>query len=332
MFGLPLFAATTTSQQALLDIPILAWVVFIAAVIAMLLLDLFVINRKHEVPTIRKATIQSLGWISIGILTGLILWMIYGGVAGAEYFTGYVIEKSLSVDNIFVWSVVLGFFAIPGKYRHRILFWGVFGALILRFIFISAGVTLIENFEPMVLILGAVLIWSAIKLVRDGDDEMDVSESRSYKFFTKYIPTTKKLDGAKFFSRIEGPLKATPLFLCLLVVEVTDVIFAVDSVPAILAVARDPFIIFASNAMAILGLRSLYFLFDAIKDKFSRLNQGLAIILGGIGVKMILASDMHIGPLQMPGIHIPTWISLVAIFSILAASVIASIKWPKEEN
>lgn len=318
------FNVIAAADMAQLNIGLTAWGVFIAAVIGLLLFDLFVLNRKEEVPTIRKAAIQSLGWISLAILTGFIMWGVYGPGAGAEYFTGYIIEKSLSVDNIFVWSLVLTFFAVPRKYQHRVLFWGIFGALIMRFLFISVGVTLIERFEVMLIILGAMLIYSGIKLAKNDDDDMDVAQSKPYQFFTKFVPTTKKRDGHKFFSRIEGSLKATPLFLCLLVVEVTDVIFAVDSVPAILAVARDPFIIFASNVMAIMGLRSLYFLFDAIKDKFSRLNQGLAIILSGVGVKMLLSSD--IGPL--PGIHIATWISLVFIFSVLAASVAASILWP----
>lgn len=306
----------------LLQIGPWAWAIFIGFVSSLLLLDLLVFSRKTEAPTIRKAAIQSLCWIGIGILTGIVMWLYYGGVAGAEYFTGYVIEKSLSVDNIFVWSVVLGFFAVPRKYQHRVLFWGIFGALIMRFLFIVTGVALIERFTFIMLLLGAMLIWSGLKLLKDEDDDYDVAETKSYKFFTKYLPTTKARDGAKFFSRIEGPLKATPLFLCLLVVEVTDVIFAIDSVPAILAVARDPFIIFASNAMAILGLRALYFLFDAIKDKFNRLNQGLAIILSAVGIKMIASFF---------GVHTPVWWSLTFIGVVLAGSVIASIRWPKKE-
>jgi tellurite resistance protein TerC len=306
----------------LLQISPWAWAIFIAFVSSLLLLDLLVFSRKTEAPTIRKAAIQSLAWIGIGILTGMAVWLIYGGNAGAEYFTGYVIEKSLSVDNIFVWSVVLGFFAVPRKYQHRVLFWGIFGALVMRFIFIVAGVALIESFAVITLALGALLIWSGLKLLKDQDDDYNVAETKSYKFFTKYLPTTKKRDGAKFFSRMEGPLKATPLFLCLLVVEVTDVIFAVDSVPAILAVARDPFIIFASNAMAILGLRALYFLFDAIKDKFNRLNQGLAIILSAVGIKMIASFF---------GVHIPVVWSLIFIATVLAGSVYASVRWPKKD-
>lgn len=319
-------------MEAQLHVPLIAWVIFLIAVTVMLLLDLFVFNRKHTAPTIKSAAIQSSIWIAVGVLTGIIIFAVYGSVAGAEYFTGYVIEKSLSVDNIFVWSVVLGFFAIPRKYQHRVLFWGVFGALVMRFLFIVAGVALIERFEVVVVLLGLLLVYSGLKLLRSGVDEsVDVANSRSYKFFTKIIPTTKKLDEGKLFSRMEGALKATPLFVCLLVIEFTDVIFAVDSVPAILAVARDTFIIFASNAMAILGLRALYFLFDAIKSVFTRLNYGLAIILSGVGVKMILSSEFTIGPLHMPGLHLPTWISLVFVFVVLALSVLASIVWPEAE-
>lgn len=320
--SLTLWAAA--AETARLNISPMAWGVFLVAVVGLLLFDLFILNRKDAVPTIRRAAIQSAGWIILSILVGFLVWAIYGGVAGAEYFTGYIIEKSLSVDNIFVWSLVLAFFAVPRKYQHRVLFWGIFGALVMRFIFITAGVALLNQFEFLFLALGALLVYSGIKLLKDSDDDMDISQSKTYRFFTKYVPTTKRRDGRKLFSRVEGPLRATPLFVCLLVVEVTDVIFAVDSVPAILAVARDPFIIFASNTMAILGLRALYFLFDAIKDRFSRLNQGLAIILSGIGIKMLLS--------VLIGFHPPTWVSLVFIFIVLAASIVGSILWPVQDK
>lgn len=313
--------------------PIL-WLVFLAAVSAMLLVDLLVFNRKAHAPTIKEATKQSLVWIGLGVLTGLIVWAFMGTNAGAQYFTGYIIEKSLSVDNIFVWGLVLGFFAIPQKYRHRVLFWGIFGALIMRFLFIVTGVTLIQRFDFMVPLLGIVLLFSAVKILRSGDDDMvDVAETRSYKLFSKYIPVTKKLHGQHFFSRAEkGVLKATPLFLCLLVVEVTDVVFAVDSVPAILAVANDPFIIFASNAMAILGLRALFFLFDAIKDKFAYLGTGVAIVLAYVGIKMILSSHMNLGFVHLPGFHMPTVLSLSVIILVLGGSVIASMLWPPKDE
>lgn len=303
------------------------WTVFFVFVIGLLLIDLLVLNRKAHKISLREATKQSILWVSLGLIVGGIVWATMGASLGAQYFTGYVIEKSLSVDNIFVWGLVLGFFAVPQEYRHRVLFWGIFGALIMRFIFIFTGVAVINQFAFVIPILGLVLIWSAYKILKSGDDDdYDVENSKSYKLFTKYIPTTKKLDGQKFFSRIEGGiLKATPLFICLLVVEVTDVIFAVDSVPAILAISSDPFIIFASNAMAILGLRSLFFLFDAIKDKFEYLGTGVGVVLGYVGVKMILGSEFSIGQFHLPGYHIPTFLSLGVIVAVLSVSVIASI-------
>ena len=305
----------------------ISWLVFLVAVSAMLLVDLLVFNRKAHTPTIKEATKQSLAWVGLGILTGLIMWAFMGTNVGAQYFTGYIIEKSLSVDNIFVWGLVLGFFAVPQKYRHRVLFWGIFGALVMRFLFIIAGVTLIQTFDFMVPLLGIVLLWSAYKILRSSDSDLiDINQTRSYKLFSKYIPVTKKMHGQHFFSRSEnGVLKATPLFLCLLVVEVMDVVFAVDSVPAILAVANDPFIIFASNAMAILGLRSLFFLFDAIKDKFAYLGTGVAIVLAYVGAKMILSSHMEIGFMHFPGLYIPTSLSLAVIALVLGSSVAASI-------
>lgn len=312
----------------------LLWIGFIASVVAMLLIDLFVFNKvAHKIST-KEAAKQSAIWVGLGILLGVIVWITMGSNLGAQYFTGYIIEKSLSVDNIFVWGLVLGFFAVPEEYRHRVLFWGIFGALIMRFIFIVAGVAVINQFAFVIPLLGLVLIWSAIKILKsDDDDGYDVENSKSYKFFTKHIRTTKKLDGQKFFSRIEGGiLKATPLLLCLLVVEVTDVIFAVDSVPAILAVAQDPFIIFASNAMAILGLRALFFLFESIKDKFEYLGTGVAIVLGYVGVKMILGSHLDLGLFHLPGFHIPTVLSLLIIIVVLSGSVILSAIKNKKES
>lgn len=309
------------------------WGFFLTAVVAMLLVDLFVFNNKPHKITIKEATKQSAIWISLGILVGVVTWIALGANLGAQYFTGYVIEKSLSVDNIFVWGLVLGFFAVPQEYRHRVLFWGIFGALLMRFIFIVAGVAVINQFAFVIPLLGLVLLYSAFKILKSGDDDdYDVENSKAYKFFTKHIPTTKKLDGHKFFSRVEGGvLKATPLFLCLLVVEVTDVIFAVDSVPAILAVSSDPFIIFASNAMAILGLRSLFFLFDAIKDKFEYLGTGVGIVLAYVGTKMILGSEL-LEWFGLHPIHVPTFLSLGVIVAILTSSVLLSIRKNNKTN
>lgn len=312
----------------------LLWGIFLIGVTAMLLVDLLILNRKAHKPTVRESAIQSLIWIGISVAIGGVIWAVFGSSHGAQYFTGYVIEKSLSVDNIFVWGLVLSYFGIPDKYRHRVLFWGIFGAILMRFIFIAAGVQLINRFDILVPILGCVLLYSAVKILKSGDDDYDVSESKAYKFFTKYIPVTSKMYDGHFFvsdyrvakesgfkriSRQFGWL-ATPLFICLLVVEVTDVIFAVDSVPAILSISNDTFIIFASNVMAILGLRALFFLFEAIKDKFRYLGTGVAIVLAYVGVKMLLQSHFWF----LPGIHVNTLLSLGFIAGILGTSVLMS--------
>lgn len=302
----------------------LVWGLFLSSVTAMLLVDLLVLNRRPHKPTVRESTIQSLMWIGISVLIGGIIWALFGSNLGAQYFTGYVIEKSLSVDNIFVWGLVLAFFGIPDKFRHRVLFWGIFGAIVMRFIFIAAGVQLINRFDILVPILGLVLLYSAYKILRSGDDDYNVEESKAYKFFAKHLRVTDGLREGSFFTKEKGLLYATPLFLCLLVVEVTDVIFAVDSVPAILSVSNNTFVIFASNVMAILGLRALFFLFEAIKDKFRYLGPGVAIVLAYVGVKMLLQSHFGIGQFHLPGFHISTVLSLGVVTSILGGSVLLS--------
>ena len=310
-----------------------AWVVLLAIVVGGITLDLFVHRKKHEAQSIKQAALMTLMWVSIGAATGVAIWSLYGAQHGAEYFSAWIIEYSLSVDNIFAWSVVFTFFAVPQQHRHRLLFWGVFGALVMRAIFITGGVALIHNFEWVMIILGGVLIWSAIKVARSGDDDEDVSNTKAYKFFTRVLPLAKEKNYEHFFIIEAGKRVVTIAFLALLMVEVTDLIFAVNSVPAVLAISSSAFIIYASNAMAIMGLRSLYFVFDAIKDKFSWLNVGLAIILAGIGVKMILANDSSIfGWFQMPGWHVPTTWSLAFIGSVLALSMIASLVFPKKED
>lgn len=307
----------------------LLWGTFLVGVTAMLLVDLFVLNRKAHKPTVRESAMQSLMWVGISVILGGVLWAAYGASIGAQYFTGYLIEKSLSVDNIFVWGLVLTFFGIPDKYRHKVLFWGIFGAILMRFIFIAAGVQLINRFDFLVPLLGLVLIYSAVKIFRSDDEEYDVKNSKAYKFFSKHLRVTDKLDGEKFFIKKKDSANktlwyVTPLFLCLLVVEVTDVVFAVDSVPAILSVSNNTFIIFASNVMAILGLRALFFLFEAIKDKFRYLGTGVAIVLGYVGVKMLLQSHFGIGDIHLPGVHIPTVLSLGVITAVLGGSVLLS--------
>lgn len=307
---------------------------FGVVVFCLLMLDLFVLNKKHEVPTVKKSALQTLMWIGIGL--SMLIWlplMGFDSTAVQQYAAGYAIEWSLSVDNVFVWSLVLMFFAVPRQYQHTVLFWGIFGALIMRFTFIFAGIQVIERFAIAIVILGLFLIWSGLKLFKSDDDDMDVSQMRSYRIITKVIPTTKEMHGAALFVRVGTRVFATPLFICLSTIEAVDVLFATDSVPAILAISHDPFIVFSSNAMAIMGLRSLYFLFDSIKDNFSRLNEGLAIILSAVGIKMIISSDMEVfGLFRLPGYHIPTGLSLGFIITVLIGSVVASKLFPEKER
>jgi tellurite resistance protein TerC len=321
-----LASAGSASEHAKLDIPGWHWAVFVSFVLAVIVFDVAVLHRKDKDVTIKQAAVQTLAWIALGVTVGFVIWGIYGADGGAEYFSGYVIEKSLSIDNVFVWSIILSYFAIPDKYQHRVLFWGIFGALILRAAFIFAGIGLIEKFEFSLILLGAFLLWTGWKVGMGGeDDEFDPDKSKLITYVRKVVPVSEHLHGHSLFTHENGKRVATMLFIALCAVEITDVFFAVDSVPAILAVARDPFIVFASNAMAILGLRALYFVFDALKDKFTLLNKGLGIILAAVGVKMIIGPEKILG-INWFGIHVNTWLSLAFILTTLAAFIIASLR------
>ena len=292
------------------------WVALLAVIAALLLVDLLVVHKvSHEI-SIREAAIESAVWISIGLSFGLVVWWGFGGGAAGEYYSGYLIEKSLSVDNVFVWALILSYFQVPPRYQHRVLFWGIFGALVMRAIFIFAGVALIEQFNWVLYVFGAFLLFTAAKLVFSEDDHVDPSKSKFLKLVHKVVPLTDELDGQHMFTRIDGKRLATPLFAVLLLIEVTDVLFAVDSVPAVLAVSHEQFIVFASNAFAILGLRALYFLLADMHARFSYLQLGLAIILAFVGIKMII-HDWY---------HIPTWLSLMVIALVLLASVGFSLR------
>ncbi|MEO8862768.1 MAG: TerC/Alx family metal homeostasis membrane protein [Candidatus Saccharimonadales bacterium] len=308
----------------MLSIPGWHWAILIGWFSLLLILDLVVFHRKDKEPSLKAAIWQTVMWISLGVALGFVMWPLYGAKASSEYFSGFLIEKSLSIDNVFVWAVIFGFFKIPRKYQHRILFWGIFGALVLRAIFIFAGVAILQRFEAAFLILGGLLIFSGINIFVGSGEQFDPETSRGIKLLQKIVPISKKLNGHHFFITENGKKHATILLLALLAIEFTDVIFAADSVPAILAVAQDPFIIFASNAAAILGLRALYFVFDVLKDKFWLLNKGLGIILLGVGAKMLVSPSEV---LEWPwfGYHVSTNLSLALILLILAASITASL-------
>jgi TerC family integral membrane protein len=298
------------------------WGVLLALIVAMLLVDLLVVHREaHEIKT-KEAAIESAVWIACGLGFSFVVWWWFGGQATGEYVSGYLIEKSLSIDNVFVWALIMGYFLVPQKYQHRVLFWGIFGALVMRAIFIFAGVALIERFEWILYVFGVFLLYTAGRLIFSDNEHIDPGNSRFLKFVNRVVPSTDQLDGQKLFTRINGRRLATPLFAVLLLVEATDVIFAVDSVPAVLAVSHEQFIVFSSNAFAILGLRALYFLLADMRARFAYLQQGLAIILAFVGVKMLIAEWYHI----------PTWLSLTVIAIVLAASIGFSLKSSRREQ
>jgi tellurite resistance protein TerC len=297
------------------------WAGFIGFVLAMLALDLGVFHRKAHVVKVREAAVWSAIWVSISLLfNAFILWR-FGAQHATEFLTGYLIEKSLSVDNIFIFVVIFGAMKIPALYQHRVLFWGILSALVLRAAMIFAGVALLERFHWLIYVFGAFLVVTGVKLYLDfrkGKEEHP-EQSRFLEWVRRVLPTTTQLDGPHFFHKEAGRWLATPLFMSLVLVEVTDVIFALDSIPAIFAVTRDPFIVFTSNIFAILGLRSLFFLLAGMVDKFHYLKVGLAGILAFVGLKMALVDVVHINPFA----------SLAVIAAMLVAAVLASLSYSR---
>jgi tellurite resistance protein TerC len=293
-----------------------AWLATIGVIVALLLFDILILNRHEHAPTLRRAAMETVAWVAVGVAFGVVVITSFGSTAGGEWFSGYLIEYSLSIDNVFVWALILAYFKVPAQYQRRVLFWGVFGALVLRAAFIFAGLALITRFEWMLFIFGAFLLYTAAKLLFSNDDTVDPSQSRFLKVVHRFVPTTPDLHGHKMFVRTNGKRFATPLFAVLLLVEGTDVLFAVDSVPAVLAVSKEQFIVFTSNAFAIMGLRSLYFMLADMHARFAYLQQGLAIILAFVGVKMIISRWYHIA----------TPVSLLVIVLVLVVSVSFSLQ------
>ncbi len=323
-----LIFASVAETAAKLTVPGWHWGLLIGWFAFLLILDLVVFHKEDHEPSMRESITQTIVWVSLGIALGFVIWAAYGGQASAEYFSGFAIEKSLSIDNVFVWSIILTYFKVPGKYQHRVLFWGVFGALLFRALFIFAGVAVLERFEIALFFLVILLLITGYKVFRGGSEEFDPETSGMIKWLKKIIPVSHHLHGHALFTHENGKRVATMLFVALCAIEITDIFFAIDSVPAILAVARDPFIVFASNAAAILGLRALYFVFHGMKDKFWLLNRGLGIILVGVGIKMLI-SPTEIFGFHWFGIHTSIAISLTFILSILTMSITASFYLPE---
>ena len=307
------------------------WVGFITLILALLALDLGVLNRKAHVIKTREALVWTAFWIFLALVFNGVIYFMYenhwlgiglhtggessGADAAMKYFTGYVVEKSLSLDNIFVIAVIFNYFSVPGVFQHRVLFWGILGALILRGAMIAAGAALIHRFHWVIYIFGALLIATAVKMLLSKDEKIEPDRNPLVRLARRFYPVTPGFEGQHFFSRVDGERAITPLFLVLLVVESTDVLFAVDSIPAIFAITTDPFIVFTSNVFAILGLRSLYFALASVMDKFRYLKVSLMLVLVYVGMKMLLSGYFII----------PTPISLAVICGILTTGIVTSI-------
>lgn len=291
------------------------WIGFILFVFLMLALDLGVFNRKAHVIKIKEALLLSLFWISLSIAFNILIYFWFGQQKAVEFMTGYIMEKALSVDNLFVFLMIFSYFNVPSVYQHKILFWGILGALVMRAIFIAAGITLIEQFHVVIYIFGAFLVITGIKMAFHDDNEIEPEKNPLLKYFRKIMPVTENYEKDKFFVKRLGKYFATPMFVVLLVVESTDVLFAVDSIPAVLAITTDPFIVYTSNVFAILGLRALYFALAGIMPMFYYLNYGLSVILTFVGVKMLI-SDYY---------KVSTVVSLGTVAGILVAAVILSV-------
>jgi tellurite resistance protein TerC len=304
-------------------VPWYLYVGFIGFVIAMLLVDLKFFHAEEHDPTPKESGLWVAIWVGLALAFGVIVWVWKGGTSAAEYFTGYVIEYSLSVDNMFVFVVIFRYFRIPFAYQHQVLFYGILGAMIFRGIFIALGVALISNFHWVIYIFGAFLIITAYRIARGSSEEIHPEHNPILNFFQRRFPTTTKFNGQKLFIIENGKKLATPLFIVLIFIEMTDIVFAVDSIPAIFGITNDPFIILTSNVFAILGLRALYFLLADSMDRFHLLKYGLAIVLAFVGTKMLLEA-WHI--------EVPIWLSLSIIVVVLGATAFLSLKLPPPDE
>jgi tellurite resistance protein TerC len=298
-----------------MDVALWVWAAVVAGILAALALDLFVFHRSAHAVSMREAAVTSAVWVAVGVAFGLGVWAVAGGDLAGQYFAGYLIEKSLAVDNLFVFALILGYFAVPSHLQHRVLFFGVLGALVLRAVFIAAGAQLLDAFHWVIYLFGAFLVLSAVKMLRARDQHADPGQNPMVRLLRRVVPVSDAYEGQRFFVRHAGRLVATPMLAVLVAIEWSDVVFAVDSIPAIFAVTDEPFLVFTSNAFAILGLRAMYFLLAGAIGRFAYLKQGLSAVLAFVGVKMLL-SDVA---------HIPTGVSLAVIAGILAVSITASL-------
>ncbi len=310
------------------------WGIFIACILVFLALDLGVFHKNEHVIRSKEAGIWTAIWVTIALsFSGVVYWLFSSGLvenpteltpneAVLKYITGYLIELSLSVDNVFVIAVIFASFKIPSIYQHRVLFWGILGAIVFRALMILFGVALITKFDWIIYVFGIFLLWTAFKMLKSNEEDFDPKKSWVFRQIKKIYPVTGTIHGNQFFVKRMGIKAATPLFVALIVIELTDILFALDSIPAILAITADPFIVFSSNILAILGLRSMYFLISRMLDKFRFINYSLVVILAFVGLKMLFSSY----------IHLPEWVSLTVISAALTGGIVASLMVSEKEK
>ncbi|MGI8666568.1 MAG: TerC family protein [Jatrophihabitans sp.] len=308
-----------------MNVPLWAWVAFAAVVVIMLAVDLLA-HRGAHVIGFREAAWWSAVWVGLSLVFALVLGLTLGSGAGVDFTTAWLLEKSLSVDNLFVFALIFGYFKVPRAYQHRVLFFGVIGALLFRGIFLAAGVAVVSRFTVVLFAFAAVLLYSAYKLLKDDDESYDPGSSVAVRLLRKVIPVRDEYAGTRFFVKEAGRRVATPLLAVVVAIEAADLVFAVDSVPAVLAVSDDAFIVYSSNAFAILGLRALYFLLAGLLERFHYLSKGLAIILAFIGLKLVMQASHKVIDSSIP--EIPSLASLAVIVSVLAGSVLLSLRRP----
>jgi tellurite resistance protein TerC len=300
----------------MINMPLWGWFAFNLFVLMMIILDLFVFHRRQKVISVKQALAASLAWISMALIFNLGIYYLYGHEKALDFLAGYLIEKSLSIDNLFVFILIFDYFQTPKEYQHKVLFWGILGAIVMRAIFIFFGIALVNKFHWTLYLLGLFLIYAAIKMAMPKENQIKPENNFIIKMLKKLIPISSKYDGDKFFTKINLIWHATPLFITLVTLEMTDVVFAIDSIPAVMAITLDPFIVYTSNIFAILGLRSLYFALANLIPLFKYLKYGLAAILGFVGLKMLMGSF----------IEIPIILSLGFIIGAIALSITASLK------
>jgi tellurite resistance protein TerC len=306
------------------------WIVFHAVFFGLLLFDLLVVNRKSHVIAPKQAALWTLFWVGCGLLFGVYIGSQLGWDKASLYFTGYVVEESLSIDNLFVFIVIFSSFKVPPSHQHRLLFWGIMGAIIMRGLLIVLGVSLLAKFEWLIFIFGLFLVWTAVKIYKGGTEELDPTHTPAYRFAKRFLPLSSRHETAHFFVREAGKLKMTMGFVVLLVIESSDLLFALDSVPAVLGITRDPYIVYTSNLFAILGLRSLYFLLQNAMNRFHLLKYGLSIVLAYVGGKMLVEAGSQYA--SGHPLHMPPLMNLGIILLVLLVSIVLSLKTSRHKR